>query len=129
MAQRPSQLKKGLCTPLGGDKDPICPNHFKDGYDLTATRKIIAGDGDRGIVEAHPLAIRQVCHIKLGRYRDAHAPTARDDLDLTRSGKSSHEGRESLGRAGHVGELALQPNELGASRRQSGGETTVLLFE
>ena len=129
MAQRTSQLKKSLRTTLGSDKDPIRPDQFKDGHDLTATRKVIAGDGDRGIVEAHPLAIRQVCHVKLGRYRDAHASTAGDDLDLTRSGKSAHEGRESLGRAGHVGELALQPNELRAGRRQSGGEATILLFE
>ena len=129
MAQRPRQLEQGLGTAFRRHEHAVCSNQLKNGHDLPAAREVIRGDGDHRVVEAHPLPVRQVVDIQLRGHGDTHTLTARDDLDVTGRGECSHERGQSLRRARHVGQLALQPNQLGARCRQRGGESAVLFLQ
>ena len=129
MAQRAGQLEEGLRATLRRHQHPVCANQLKHGHDLPAAREVIRGNGDHRVVETHPLPVRQVSNIEFRGDSDTHTLTARHDLDLTRRGECSHERGQSLRRARHVGQLTLQPNQLGARGRQRGGESAVLFLQ
>ena len=98
VTQRAGKLQQGLSTTFRRNEHTVGTDQLQDGHDLSAARKIVASDGDRRVVEADPLSIGQVRHVKLGRDRDAHTLAARYDLNLTRGGEGPHERCESLRR-------------------------------
>ena len=99
VTQGPSELQQGLSTAFRRNKHTVGTDQLQDGHDLSTARKIVASDSNRRVVEANPLPIGQIRHVKLGRDSDAHAFASRHHLNLTCGGECPHERRESLRRA------------------------------
>ena len=129
MTQRAGKLKKSFGAALCGDENTILADQFEDGDNLSTAGKVIGSDGDRRVVETHPLSVGQIRHVELRRHRHTHTLATAHDLDLTRRWESTHKSRQRLRGTRYVGQLPLQADQLGARCCERARQASVLLFQ